>query len=183
MRELGHEAIAICANEKFTAQLSGREARKMTYSIWRLAPVFAAIVFYPNLACSYNFTPTDSEWHAWPDYCKAKYVWNIVGQSSKFYYQVDDRHRQQLKPWEDAGIRGVHHYCTGTIWLQRALMAKDTQEKSYMLRNALDETMFTFNGSSDSSAPQFAYVTIQLARIFYEQGELEHAIQVLQGII
>jgi tetratricopeptide (TPR) repeat protein len=52
-----------------------------------------------------------------------------------------------------------------------------------MLRQALDETVFTFAGSRDRSAPQFAYIAIQLARILYEQGEFERAIQTLQSVI
>ncbi|MDH3468438.1 MAG: tetratricopeptide repeat protein, partial [Gammaproteobacteria bacterium] len=155
----------------------------MTNSIRRLTAVLLAIVLCPPLVHAYEFVPTDSEWQAWPGYCKAKYVWYAVGQRSKFANQVSNIHKQQLVPWEDAGIRGAHHFCAGMIWLKRAWLEQDTKQKSYMLREAANETLFTFNGSSNKSAPQFAYVTIQLARILYEQGEFERSIQTLQSVI
>ncbi len=155
----------------------------MTNLIRRLASVLLAIVFCPLLAHAYEFVPTDTEWQAWPGYCKAKYVWYNVGQRSKFANQVSHIHKQQLVPWEDAGIRGVHHHCAGTIWLKRAWFEQDAKQKSFMLREALNETLFTFNGTSNRSAPQFAYVAIQLARILYEQNEFERSVQTLQSVI
>jgi tetratricopeptide (TPR) repeat protein len=155
----------------------------MTNLIRRLTLVLLAIVICPPVAYAYEFIPADSEWQGWPGYCKAIYVLNTVGQRSKFANQVSETHRQELKPWEDAGIGGVHHYCAGTIWLQRAWLEQDAQQRNYMLRQALDETVFTFAGSRDRSAPQFAYIAIQLARILYEQGEFERAIQTLQSVI
>jgi tetratricopeptide (TPR) repeat protein len=147
----------------------------------QLTSILLATVFCAPLAHAYEFIPTDPEWQAWPGYCKAKYV--LIIQGSRFANQVGGIHRQQLRPWEDAGIRGVHHYCAGTIWLQRAWLEQDVRRRNYMLREALDETLFTFNGSSDRSAPQFANVTIQLARILYEQGEFERTVQTLQSVI
>ena len=155
----------------------------MTNSIRRLASVLLAIVLCPSVTHAYEFYPTDAEWHAWPGYCKAKYVLQTAGRNSRFAGRVNDIHRQQLRPWEDARIGGIHHYCTGMIWLNRAWLEQDPGQRNYMLRQALDETLFTFNGTRNRSAPQFAHVAIQLARILYEQGEFERTIQTLQSVI
>lgn len=130
-------------------------------------------------AHAYNFTPTDAEWQSWPDHCKAKYVWNIVGQRSKWVHQITDAQRQQMKTWEDARIAGIHHYCTGTLWLRRALIESDPRKRASALHSALDETSFTYGGSSGRSSPLFAKVATQQARILYEQGKIEQALQVI----
>lgn len=147
------------------------------WTTWLLASTLMS-----SVAGAYEFVPTDVEWQAWPGFCKAKYVLMPIGANSKFARKVSNVDRNQLRPWEEAGVRGVHHYCAGTIWLQRAWLEPDALEKKYMLRQALAETLFTFNGTRNKGAPQVADVTIQLARILYEQGEYEQAIEVLQGV-
>jgi len=149
----------------------------------RLASATLVMALCPTLALAYEFVPTDAEWQAWPGYCKAMYVLNPVAQTTRFADRASSLDKQQLVPWEQAGIRGVHHYCAGTIWLQRSWLEQDPHQKDYMLREALNETLFTFNRARDRSAPQFANITIQLARILYERGEFERAIETLQSVI
>lgn len=143
------------------------------------------LIFLPFIfsrAEAYSFTPTDGEWQRWPDHCKAKYAWTLVGRSSKFAGDVGAVQRAALKPWEDAGIRGLHHYCTGMIWLNRARIASDPAEHETMLRRAREETTFTFERSPRKS-PYFAPIGIQMASIMYEQGELNEALALLQSLI
>jgi tetratricopeptide (TPR) repeat protein len=141
-----------------------------------------ATTLMSSAADAYEFVPTDVEWQSWPGYCKAKYVLMPVGENSKFARRVTNIDRNQLRPWEAAGVRGVHHYCAGMIWLQRGWLESDTSKREYMLREALAETSFTFNGTRNKSSPQIADVTIQLARVKYEQGEYGQAIDILQEV-
>lgn len=131
---------------------------------------------------AFSFMPEDSEWQSWPAHCKAKYAWTPFGRSTKYAADVGPAERAALEPWESAGIRGLHHYCTGMIWLTRAKFERDPVQRRYMLRNALSETTFTFD-RSPRSAPLFAPVAIQMATIMYEQGELGEALTLLKSTI
>lgn len=131
---------------------------------------------------AYSFTPNDIEWQSWPAHCKAKYAWTPFGRTTKYAAGVGPAERAALEPFEDAGIRGLHHYCTGMIWLNRAKLERDPVQKGYMLRNARNETKFTFD-RSPRSAPLFAPVAIQMAMIMYEQGELGEAFTLLKSTI
>ena len=51
-----------------------------------------------------------------------------------------------------------------------------------MLARAQDETEFTYRGSNPSSF-KFAYVASQLAAIYFEQGESDSALEVLESAI
>jgi hypothetical protein len=131
---------------------------------------------------AYEFTPSDSEWATWPGHCQAKYVWTPFGASSKFHNRVTAAAKDELRLLEAAGIRAVHHHCTGTIWLNRARHEIDPQQKGYMLRNARNETLFTYH-RSEPTAPQFAHIAIQLASILHEQGEQREALDTLRQVI
>lgn len=144
--------------------------------------IWSFVIFGLSRAEAYSFMPTDTDWASWPDHCKAKYVWTPYGRSTKFAGDVGAAETAALEPWEEAGIRGLHHYCTGMIWLKRAKLERDSVQRKYMLRNALNETQFTFE-RSPWSTPLFAPIGIQMATIMYEQGELEEALNLLQSMI
>ncbi len=88
----------------------------------------------------------------------------------------------ELQTWEAAGINGVHHYCAGMLYLQRARFEKDDYRKQRMLRNALGETDFTLAASTGSS-PLFVHVALQMAMIQYEVGNTQEALVLLDSII
>lgn len=144
--------------------------------------ILLLVIFGIPRAEAYSFTPGDAEWQSWPAHCKAKYVWTPFGASTKFAGYVGPAERAALQPWEDAGVRGLHHYCTGMIWLNRARLERDPVQREYMLRNARNETLFTFE-RSPRAAPHFAPVAIQMATIMYEQGELQEALSLLTSMI
>jgi tetratricopeptide (TPR) repeat protein len=132
------------------------------------------------VAHAYTFTPTDVEWQTWPGYCKAKYAWTNTGRNSKFAGLISSIHRNEMAQWEAEGIRGLHHYCTGSIWLARARSESSPDQKNNMLKNAVGETLFAYERSNVNS-PKFAYLVIQMASIYYEQGEYDASLQLLLG--
>lgn len=131
---------------------------------------------------AYQFVPTDSEWASWPSYCKAKYAWTNIGKGSKFASSVNDVHRAHLARWENDGIRGLHHYCTGMVYLKRAMMSNDQILRDRNLDNAYQETQFTFSRSNNKS-PYFAQIAIQVATILSEHEKFADALQILSGVV
>jgi tetratricopeptide (TPR) repeat protein len=152
-------------------------ARRCLCALLVLTSAFGTMSSY-----AYEFTPSDSEWATWPGYCQAKYVWTPFGRNTKFYNRVSAEAKAELHRLEASGIRAVHHHCTGTIWLNRARYEIDPQERRYMLRNARNETQFTYQ-RSEPSAPQFAFIAIQMATIMHEQGEQREALEILREVI
>lgn len=143
--------------------------------------VVAAFAWIPA-AHAFQFTPTDAEWVNWSDSCKAKYVWTNIGKKSKFANLATPAQKMKLKRWEDNGIRGLHHYCAGSIWLQRARLERDPVQRGYMLRNASGETQFSFERSNRAS-PLFASIAVQMAAIMHEKGEDLAALDILRKLI
>jgi len=131
---------------------------------------------------AYSFIPTDAEWRSWPGYCQAKYVWTNIGKQSKFANTVGQAQNSELAQWEASGIRGVHHYCAGTLYLKRAGLEPDPGRRDHILRDAQADTQFAL-ASSKTSSPFFAYIAIQMASIMQEQGEHDAALQILRETI
>jgi len=148
----------------------------------RKFPLIGVLILLPGMSYAYEFWPSDVEWQNWPGYCKAKYAWTNIGKSSKFANQVLPEHKAELSVWEAAGVAGVHHFCAGTIYLQRARLERDETRRNYLLRDAKAETQFTFE-RSDHSNPRFVYVAMQMATIMYEQGESTESLAILDALI
>jgi tetratricopeptide (TPR) repeat protein len=144
--------------------------------------LLGALVLWLPRAQAYEFVPTDAEWSAWPGYCKAKYAWTNIGRGSKFAYQVSSLDRSEMAQWEGAGIRGIHHYCAGTTWLQRARLEKDPRTRHFMLATAERETLFSLE-RSNTAAQQFVSVAVQMAYVRYEQGQFDFALTILKNLI
>jgi len=89
-----------------------------------------------NVAHAFSFYPTQSEWAAWPEFCKARYVTLPVGAASEYSDLVSP---EVIAKWD--GVLGtcfkhVHHYCAGVSKLARA---KPGQKNDYALADALSE--------------------------------------------
>lgn len=118
----------------------------------------------PSLAYSYDFVPTDPEWDAWPDYCKARYVSLPIGKTSKWTAAVSqlriDLYRKTLG--EDL-FAGIQHYCAGKVWIQRAIFEQDKSHKAFMYRTAISEMDFTYK-RLDALYPLVSQMLIGLAQ-------------------
>lgn len=154
----------------------------MSKRIASLSFVFCALVLVLSRTEAYQFTPTDAEWVSWPGHCKAMYAWTNIGMRSKFANRVSLAQKTDLAQWKNSGIVGVHHYCAGTIWLNRAKLESDSRNRRFMLSTAQRETQFTLQRSNQNS-PLFVNVAIQMASIVYEQGDIESALQLFQNLI
>jgi len=150
----------------------------MAHKIRRRTLVFVAIALHVHVAHAYTFKPTDIEWQNWPSYCKARYARTNIGRKTKFANLVTPAQKSEQAQWQAEGIRGVHHHCTGSIFLARARLERDPRQKRSMLDRAMGETQFSYVRSNVHS-PKFAYIATQIASIYYEQGEYDPALQVL----
>lgn len=141
--------------------------------------ILTMIMVITSPSYAYNFKPSEAEWAAWPGYCKAKYIWTNIGKQSEFVNRVSAADKTELEQWEQAGVYGAHHFCAGTSWLQRARLQSDLGRRSFELREAMSETLFTLQ-STDPHSYRFPDLVTQLASIMYEKGELDAALKLLQ---
>ena len=141
--------------------------------------IFLGFLFSSGISAAYEFRPTDGEWHAWPGRCKAIYISTNIGMQSKYVNMVNPEDKAELAEWEAAGIRGLHHFCAGTLWIQRARLQTSPERRSFELEQAMAETQFTVQ-RSDPRSYRFPELVIQVATILYEAGELDAALEVLQ---
>jgi tetratricopeptide (TPR) repeat protein len=137
----------------------------------------------PGLAHAYDFKPTQSEFSSWPSYCQARYVTLPIGEDSPWATQIT---RGQINSARanigDNVFEYVHHYCAGMIWLRRARVEHDERQRTYDLKTAHAETMFTFNRLPPGT-PMRAQVLINLAGITQEMGDVQGAIDLLEQAI
>lgn len=141
-----------------------------------------ALTFGVENSYAYSFQPTDAEWSIWPSYCKAKYAWTNIGRSSRFATRVTYADRLALSELESAGIRGLHHFCAGMAWLNRAKTSSNRKDKEFKLSEALRETRFAVERSNQRAA-QFAVLAIQLASVLFEQSQHDSAFQTLESAL
>lgn len=147
-----------------------------------LLSVLGVTMMWAPTSFSYDFNPTDIEWQSWPGYCKAKYIWTNIGRRSRFANLVTPEQRNELVIWENAGIRGLHHHCAGSAWLQRAQLGESDNRRVSLLNRAYAETSFSFERSNRQAA-QFAYLAIQMAAILNAKGESANALKLLEDVI
>ena len=98
-----------------------------------------AILLCATEARAFNFTPTDAEWASWPGFCRAKYAWTQIGRRSKFVHMVSESDRAQLVDWEASGIMGLHHYCAGTLYLNRAMLEESEARRQGLLARTISD--------------------------------------------
>jgi hypothetical protein len=128
------------------------------------------------------FLPTESEWQAWPGYCRAAHLRTPRGQTSEFINRVSSDDRAELNVWESSGIYAPWHFCWGKTWLERVVtksaVLKSQYPKGFMLNEAWNEVAFTVRGS-DKNSVHFTDIVLVQAAIKYEQHEWKKALDLL----
>lgn len=145
---------------------------------------FVGLGLLSSQALGYGFVPTEAEYHAWPDYCKLVYSRTTIGESvgrNRVSAEVAANGAPFLgdRPF---GPGGVHHFCAGRAWFQRAQLEMDPREYDRMIRQAVRETTFTYN-RIDASTPLYVDVSVHMARVLYERGEVDRALRTLDETI
>ena len=129
-----------------------------------------------RLAFSFSFTPTESEWAAWPDYCKARYVTTMFGSRSSFANRYP---RSAAAVWSsrlgETTFTDVHHYCAALSSMSRARAARDPHERHSHWQFALENALYTFR-QSPTTSPIFVQMAGNIATIQNEMGQPDEAI-------
>jgi tetratricopeptide (TPR) repeat protein len=110
------------------------------------------------------FYPTEEQWTAWPESCKARYVVSAAGQSSEFTRRVPTA---LISKWEqilraDAWY-GFHHYCAGIALMGTASTSFDPVEIRRMYTRAVEEIDYALR-STNPGNPVYAALCIAMAQ-------------------
>jgi len=139
--------------------------------------VFACcmFVFAMPRAHALAFAPTEAEWLAWPDYCRARYVESGAGQDSKFRNSVSpavvaqQRARVGAEAWY-----WLHHYCAALSYMSRAAATQDELRAERLLRDAELNAMGQYQRMGKDNF-LFPEVMVTIAQIHWQRGDANRA--------
>lgn len=120
------------------------------------------------------FTPTDLEWTAWTDYCRARYTVSGAGADSKFASAVP---KSVVLEWEhklEPVWYGLHHYCAGVLIFERARREKDAITKRRQYERVTDESSYALARASEKH-PLYSTMLTTHARALFELGQTKQA--------
>jgi tetratricopeptide (TPR) repeat protein len=145
-----------------------------------LLPILLFLAASPAFA--YTFVPTEPQWLAWPDYCRARYVTTNVSGDSAFSRRVTAAEvaAQERRMGPNAWY-WLHHYCAGTAMAEEARLADPQRAES--LRGYALEEMHGMYDRLPASDPFFGEVVTSLARLYRDSGKRDKALELLsEGI-
>jgi tetratricopeptide (TPR) repeat protein len=123
-----------------------------------------------------TFTPSESEWLAWPEYCRARYVVSGAGIGSEFERRVS---MAEVKSWQSRlgpAWEGLHHYCAGLALHARAKVEREPAQKRFRLQQVISENRFTLD-STPESHPMWAEIASRSGLVYGELKEESAAIE------
>jgi tetratricopeptide (TPR) repeat protein len=151
----------------------------------RSAPTHAAALSFFVALCgllvsptanALTFTPSESEWMAWPEYCRARYVVSGAGIDSEFERRMS---MAEVKSWQarlGPAWDGLHHYCAGLALHSRAKVERDPAQKKFLLQRVVSENRFTLDATPESH-PMWAEIAARSGLIYGELNEESAALE------
>lgn len=147
---------------------------RATFAVAALALVLGATLL-PRTAQALSFLPTEAEWAAWPEYCRARYVVSGAGVDSAYVTRIDPA---LVRSWEarmGADVwYSLHHFCAGLAFADRAKLESDKKERERTWQRAVEEYNFTFNRLPHNH-PMRAEVGTRLGLAYGELGARDEA--------
>lgn len=133
----------------------------------------------PQRADALAFTPTQSEWAAWPDYCRARFVVSGAGAGSQFARRVSQAEvaRQRAKVGEEAW-HWLHHYCAALVYTKRIPDETHPIQLRTLKRDAEANFMGQYTRISKDNW-MFPEVAIGIAQMHRQNGDLQQAMEFL----
>lgn len=157
--------------------------RAYQQKLFLVATVAAGLFGALPRAQAYSFVPTDMEWAAWPEYCRARYVTVQVGEASKWHREYTraqiEASRHMIGP--DTFVH-IHHYCAGLAYLGRARTESIPAVRDPILQSANAEMTYTFTRIPHSS-PLYSTVAYNLSQVHKAMGRTDDAIATVQRAI
>lgn len=143
----------------------------------------ALLVLAPALSQAYDFVPTDSEFYAWPAYCRAKYVVTPAGEASPFARTLGQSEVQSGREQVgDAVFLHVHHYCSGMLWVERGKAALDPAQRRFMYNTGIGDLSY-FTARIPPESPVMAKALYSLAEAYRGLGDKVSALGTLNQAV
>ena len=136
----------------------------------------ASGLFLSPAANALTFTPTETEWLAWPEYCRARYVVSGAGVNSALELRVS---MAEVKAWEHRlgpAWGGLHHYCAGLALYSRAKVESDPAQRKFLLERIIEENRFTLDATPESH-PMWAEIASRSGLVY---GDLKEPVRALE---
>ncbi len=109
-------------------------------------------------ASALTFSPTETEWLIWPEYCRARYVVSAAGRGSAFKSRVP---HSTVRQWEGSmgqAWNALHHFCASQLLLQRGVRTGDKLQRNSTLRRVIEEINY-----SKSRTPAEHFMVAEMA--------------------
>jgi tetratricopeptide (TPR) repeat protein len=128
--------------------------------------------------------PTPSEFKAWPDYCKTRYVRVPGGESSPYVRLVSQEMIRKAQAQLGDSWFHVHHACYSMFLISRAERQRGRNTALWIenLNLALAESNYAVLRIPPTNPVHWKMLTIQ-ARILYERGNKAQGIDALKQIV
>lgn len=141
-----------------------------------------ALQAWAAVAHCYEISPT--EWGAWPEYCKTRYVRVPGGSESPYVRLVSQAMVDKAKALLGDSWYGVHHACYAMMLIGRVdrYEGRDEHRRAEALGQTQGELNFAVPRIPPSVFVHWKLQTIQ-ARVLYAAGKKEPAIDALRTII
>jgi tetratricopeptide (TPR) repeat protein len=151
----------------------------------RIAVLLSAglLLLLPGVASAFSLIPTESEWLAWPEYCRAKYAKTMLGQRTEFAGRIS---RAEIQRWNEVlgevAFTHIHHHCAAMTYFNRSRFKKDPNAKKEEIRNALNNSSYAIQRIPVTS-PVYSEVALNHAMILDASGEYGQAQKVLESLV
>tara|TARA_R110002072_G_scaffold205257_2_gene363126 strand:- start:219 stop:956 length:738 start_codon:yes stop_codon:yes gene_type:complete len=127
-------------------------------------------------ATALNFVPTEAEWLAWSDQCRARYMASNAGAKSKYRGRVDSATVSAWKAKIGPSLwLHMHHACAGQVHFNRARTAASSSERNREIKTAISDHSYTLSKASNQNK-WYAYFAVSLAQIYRYQEEYDETI-------
>jgi tetratricopeptide (TPR) repeat protein len=129
-----------------------------------------ALAFVSIKAHAFNFTPTEAEWTTWPEMCKARYARTRIGKVTDYGTGVPTGTVQLWETRLGKGWNYLHHHCAGMIYLDRAKVEPNANQRKFLLGRSIAEHNFALE-HTPSDNPITAEIRTRLGLTYREMGD------------
>jgi len=138
----------------------------------RFLLIFLIAMLAAPVARAYNFEVTESEWTSWPPYCKARYATVRVGKTSEYGRRVSTA---EIEQWHatmgDGAWYGLHHFCAGLAYADRAKMETKSDKREFNSKRALTEYGYMLRNTPTTDR-MYAEVLTRVGLVHRNDGDL-----------
>jgi tetratricopeptide (TPR) repeat protein len=125
-------------------------------------------------AWALSFNPTETEWAAWPAYCRARYVVSAAGKDSAYAMRIP---AGEVSAWQNrmgAAWYALHHHCAGLTYLDRARQTRNELQRSRLLQQSINAQSFT-QARTPAEHPMYAVMAYQIGLAYQMSGDAPKA--------